>query len=301
MKNIQHIGWLYYLRIIPWNIWENQLINSIKSDLNAFHIKWIWFWIESYFYKNKSGIKLEQYICSNSLEGLTYIMNFFIKLYAGKVSFSLKIKKGLLTYEKYTQRYKIGLNNHSTLQIKKLWSLGWDTFLTSSSIHWSIFQELSAFLRENEIIKTTFYFTKGEYSSFYKDFIFSQKVKTMNEKEQESFESSFSENQNMFLFRWNITHNLQFLDTKGIIQKNLALYNSLYNSYYLKNINDFWNYIWEGKRLLQPEAMLSQGLFVPISNNFSEQMNSEIILPNIVFYRENLIFPKSHIYNISKQ
>lgn len=300
MKNIQHIDWIYYLRIIPWNIWENQLINSIKSDLNAFHLPWIWYGLESYFYKNKSNIKLEQYISSNSLEWLTYVMNFFIKLYAGKISFSLKIKKGLLEYENYTQKYKVGQSNHSTLQIKKLWSLGWENFSTSSSIHWSIFQEISQFLKENEIIKTSFHFTRWEYSTFYKDFLFSQKTKTMTEKEQESFESSFNENQNMFLFRWHISHNLHFQETKGILQKNLALYNSLYNSYYLKNTNDFWSYIGEGKRLLQPEALLSQGLFVPISNNYSEQLNNEIILPKEVFYRENLIFSKSHIYNISK-
>lgn len=99
MKNIQHINGIYYLRIIPWNIGENQLINSIKSDLNAFHIRWIWFWIENYLYKNKSSIKLEQYICSNSLEWIGYIMNFFIKLYASKISFSLKIKRRLLQYQ----------------------------------------------------------------------------------------------------------------------------------------------------------------------------------------------------------
>jgi sulfur relay (sulfurtransferase) DsrF/TusC family protein len=80
----------------------------------------------------------------------------------------------------------------------------------------------------------------------------------MNEEEELSFMSSFSENQNMFLFKWNISHNLQFQDTKSIISKNLSLYSSLYNSYQIKNINDFWNYISTGKRLLQPEAILSQ-------------------------------------------
>jgi hypothetical protein len=80
----------------------------------------------------------------------------------------------------------------------------------------------------------------------------------MNEEEEMSFMSSFSENQNMFLFRWNIFHNLQFQDAKSIISKNLSLYSSLYNSYQMRNIDDFWNYIPEGKRLLQPEAILSQ-------------------------------------------
>ncbi len=291
-QNIQSIQWIYYLRIIPWTIWENQLINSIKSDLNAFHIKGIWFWIENYLYKNKSSIKLEQYICSNSLEWLGYIMNFFVKLYASKISFSLKIKNGLLQYEKYKYQYRVGLNNHSTLQIKKLGAIGGESFVTSSSIHGSIFQELAGFMNENEIIKTSFYFSRWEYSTLYKDFIYSQKSRTMNEEEEMSFMSSFSENQNMFLFRWNISHNLQFQDTKGIISKNLSLYSSIYNSYQIRNIDDFWNYVSTGKRLLQPEAILSQWLFVPISNQFSENISSEIILPNRNFFRENLIIPK---------
>ncbi|MBP9779567.1 hypothetical protein KBD33_03010 [Candidatus Gracilibacteria bacterium] len=289
---IQSIQGIYYLRIIPGTIGENQLINSIKSDLNAFHIRGIWFGIENYLYKNRSSIKLEQYICSNSLEGIGYIMNFLIKLYASKISFSLKIKKGLLQYKKYIYQHRIGLNNHSTLQIKKLGAIGGESFATSSSIHGSIFQELASFMNENEIIKTSFYFSRGEYSSIYKDFLFSQKTKSMTEKEQESFESSFSENQNMFLFRWSISHNLKFQDTKSIISKNLSLYSSIYNSYQMKNRDDFWNYIPEGKRLLQPEAILSQGLFVPINNQFSENRKSEIILPNRNFFKENLIIPK---------
>lgn len=291
-QNIQSIEWIFYLRIIPWNIWEDQLINSIKSDLNAFHIKGIWFWVENYFYKNKSSIKLEQYICSNSVEWISYIMNFFVKLYSNKVSFSLKIKKKLLQLENYKHQYRIGLNNHSTLQIKKLGALWWDTFLTSSSIHWSIFQELASFINENEIIKTSFYFTRWEYSSLYKDFIYSQKSRTMNEEEELSFMSSFSENQNMFLFRWKISHNLQFKDTKSIISKNLSLYSSLYNSYQIRNMNNFWNYISTGKRLLQPEAILSQWLIIPINNQYSEYRSSEIILPNRTFFKENLIISK---------
>jgi hypothetical protein len=285
----KNIDWIYYLKIIPWNLWEEQLINSIKSDLNAFHIKNIWFWLETYFFKINNNLKLEQYITANSLEWINYAMNFFIKLYSGKVWFSLTIKSRLIQYKNYNHTYKIWLNNHSTLQIKKLGSLWWDTFLTSSSIHWSIFQEISSFIKNNEIIKTSFYFTKWEYSRFYKDFIYSQKTRTMSEEEEQSFMSSFSENQNMFLFRWKISHNLEFRDTKSIIIKNILLYSSLYNSYQIRDTHSFWNYIWVWKRLLQPEAILSQWLFVPINNNFSQNMNSQNILPSSSFYKENLI------------
>ncbi len=289
LDTVKNIDWIYYLKIIPWNLWEEQLINSIKSDLNAFHIKNIWFWLETYFYKTNNNLKLEQYITANSLEWINYAMNFFIKLYSGKVWFSLTIKSRLIQYKNYNHTYKIWLNNHSTLQIKKLGSLWWDTFLTSSSIHWSIFQEISSFIKNNEIIKTAFYFTKGEYSKFYKDFLYSQKSRKMSEEEEQSFMSSFSENQNMFLFRWKISHNLEFRDTKSIIIKNILLYSSLYNSYQIRDTHSFWNYISEWKRLLQPEAILSQWLFVPINNNFSENMNIQNILPSAEFYKENLI------------
>jgi hypothetical protein len=65
----------------------------------------------------------------------------------------------------------------------------------------------------------------------------------MSEEEEQSFMSSFSENQNMFLFRWKISHNLEFRDTKSIIIKNILLYSSLYNSYQIRDTHSFWNYI----------------------------------------------------------
>ncbi len=280
---------LYYLKINPWtNFWEN-LINSIKNDLNAFYLPHLWFWMETHCYKVKNRVFIDEYIFSNSLEGINYIMQFFIKLYVWKISFSTDINRKHILTQSYNHIYKIGLNNHSVLQIKKLGSLwAWD-FTTSSSIKSSFIQEILPFINEDEVIKILFSFSQGSYSSIVKDFLYSQKSKNMNEKEEESFLSSFSENQNMFLFQFNISHNLQYRDTKSILYKNLGLYTSLYNSYNITQYKKFLDYIPQYKRLLQPEALLSQGLFLPLSHISWTIQDKSIILPTSSFFECNLI------------
>lgn len=280
---------LFYLKINPWTtFWEN-LINSIKNDLNAFYLPHLWFWLETHCYQQENRVFIDEYIFSNSLEGVNYIMQFFIKLYVWKISFSTDINSNLLLRQTYNHCYKIWLNNHSVFQIKKLGALGAGDFTTSSSIKSSFIQEILPFIKENEVIKMLFSFSKGSYSTLVKDFLYSQKSKNMNEKEEESFMSSFSEAQNMFLFQFNISHNLQFRDTKSILYKNLWLYTSLYNSYNITEYKNFLNYIPQYKRLLQPEALLSQGLFLPISHIAGSIQDKTIILPTASFFQCNLI------------
>lgn len=280
---------LYYLKINPWiTFWEN-LINSIKNDLNAFYLPHLWFWMETHCYQSKNRVFIDEYIFSNSLEGINYIMQFFIKLYNWKISFSIDIKKDFILRQSYNHIYKIGLNNHSVLQIKKLGALGAGDFTTSSSIKSSFIQEILPFIKENEFIKILFSFSKGSYSSIVKDFLYSQKSRNMNENEEESFMSSFSESQNMFLFQFNISHGLQYRDIKSILYKNLGLYTSLYNSYNITEYKNFLDYIPQYKRLLQPEALLSQGLFLPLSHISGSIQDKSIILPSSWFFECNLI------------
>lgn len=216
-------------------------------------------------------------------------MQFFIKLYNWKISFSLDIKRDFILTQSYNHCYKIGLNNHSVLQIKKLGALGAGDFTTSSSIKSSFIQEILPFVKEDEVIKILFSFSKGSYSTLVKDFLYSQKSRNMNEKDEESFMSSFSEAQNMFLFQFNISHNLQYTDTKSILYKNLWLYTSLYNSYNITEYKTFWDYIPQYKRLLQPEALLSQGLFLPLSHIAGSIQDKGIILPSSSFFQCDLV------------
>lgn len=280
---------LFYLKINPWTtFWEN-LINAIKNDLNAFYLPNLWFWLETYCYQQENRVFIDEYIFSNSLEGINYIMQFFIKLYNWKISFSIGINRDLILKQSYNHIYKIWLNNHSVLQIKKLGALGAGDFTTSSSIKSSFIQEILPFINENEVIKILFSFSKGSYSSMVKDFLYSQKSKNMNEKETESFLSSFSEAQNMFLFQFNISHNLKYSDTKSILYKNLWLYTSLYNSYNITEYKTFLDYIPQYKRLLQPEALLSQGLFLPLSHISGSIQDKAVILPSSWFFQCDLI------------
>ncbi|GAB0175329.1 MAG: hypothetical protein HHAS10_12080 [Candidatus Altimarinota bacterium] len=280
---------LFYLKINPGTNFGENLINSIKNDLNAFYLPHLWFGMETHCYQAKNRVFIDEYIFSNSLEGINYIMQFFIKLYNGKISFSIDIKRDFILRQSYKHIYKIGLNNHSVLQIKKLGALGAGDFTTSSSIKSSFIQEILPFINENEVIKILFSFSKGSYSSLVKDYLYTQKSKNMNEKEQESFISSFTESQNMFLFQFNISHNLQYRDIKSILYKNLGLYASLYNSYSITEYKTFLDYIPQYKRLLQPEALLSQGLFLPLSHISGTIQDKAIILPSSGFFECNLI------------
>lgn len=280
---------LFYLKINPWTaFWEN-LINSIKNDLNAFYLPHLWFWLETHCYQQENRVFIDEYIFSNSLEGINYIMQFFIKLYNWKISFSIEVNRDFILKQSFNHIYKIWLNNHSVFQIKKLGALGAGDFTTSSSIKSSFIQEILPFIQEDEVIKILFSFSKWSYSSLVKDFLYSQKSKNMNEKETESFMSSFSDAQNMFLFQFNISHNLQFTDTKSILYKNLGLYTSLYNSYNITEYKTFLNYIPQHKRLLQPEALLSQGLFLPLSHISGTIQDKAIILPSSWFFQCDLI------------
>lgn len=280
---------LFFLKINPWNdFWEN-LINSVKNDLNSFYLPNLWFWLETHCYKQGNRLIIDEYIFSNSLEWMTYIIQFFIKLYIWKVSFSMEINRDFLLRQSHNHFYKIGLNNHWVFQIKKLWALWASDFTTSSSIKSSFLQEVIPFIDENELIKIVFSFSKGSYSSLLKEYLYTQKSRNMNEKEQESFLSSFSESQNMFLFQFHISHNLQYRDTKSILLKNLWLYSSLYNSYLIKEYKNILNYFPSYKRLLQPEALLSQWLFLPISHLSASIQEKAIITPSSWFFQGGFI------------
>ena len=92
----------------------------------------------------------------------------------------------------------------------------------------------------------------------------------MGEEEKESFYKSFTDTQNFFNFRWSWEWNTAYGNTKNIIDKNLSIYSSSYNSYFLKRKKGAWDYVPSSHRLLQGEALLSQGLIIPISNTLTQ-------------------------------
>jgi hypothetical protein len=80
----------------------------------------------------------------------------------------------------------------------------------------------------------------------------------MSEEEKESFMKSFPNSQDMFLFRYEIKHNLKSKSLKNIIAKNLYLYSSLYNSYFIQEKKSIWDIIPSYKRIIVAESMISQ-------------------------------------------
>ncbi|GAB0174582.1 MAG: hypothetical protein HHAS10_04610 [Candidatus Altimarinota bacterium] len=281
---------IYYLKIFPSRIEDDgMLMNSIKSDINSLWIPDLWFGLETYLFKEKGIVKIDQYVTSNNEEGLSYLINFFTKLYNKKCSFSTHVNTQLIQGQSYIHCYQTGLSSHGVLQIKKLGALGGDNFSTSSSIIGSTFQELLPFINDRDTVKVSFSFSKGSYSMFYKDYLYSSKSKHMGEEEKESFYKSFTDTQNFFSLRWSWEWNTAYGNTKNIIDKNLSLYSSSYNSYFLKEKKKIWDYIPSSHRLLQGEALLSQGLIIPLSNTFTENQGVPIVSPNVQLYQHNFI------------
>lgn len=282
--------WIYYLKIYPSKIEDDgMLMNSIKSDINSLWIADLWFWLETYLFKEQWIVKIDQYVTSNSEEGLSYLINFFTKLYNKKCSFSTHVNIKLIQWQSYIHCYQTGLSNHWVLQIKKLWALWWDNFSTSSSIIGSTFQELMPFINEKDIVKVSFSFSKWDYSMLYKDYLYSSRSKHMWEEEKDSFYKSFTDTQNFFSFRWSWEWNTTYDNTKNIIDKNLSVYSSLYNSYFLKRKKSSWDYVPSSHRLLQGEALLSQWLILPISNTFTENQWTPIVSPNVQLFQNHFI------------
>lgn len=265
------------------------LINSIKSDVNSLWIADLWFWLETYAYKKHWVVKIDQYLTSNSEEWLSYLINFFAKLYSMKCSFSTQVNTELIQRQSYIHCYQTGLSNHWVFQIKKLWSLWWDNFSTSSSIVGSTLRELMPFINENDIVKVSFSFSKWSYSMLYKDYLYSSKSKHMGEEERDSFYKSFTDTQNFFSFRWSWEWNTTYGNTKNIIDKNLSIYSSSYNSYFLKKKETIWDYIPSSHRLLQGEALLSQGLVLPISSTLTENQSTHILAPSVQLFQNNFV------------
>lgn len=272
--------WYFYLKIIPWDSFWEILINSVKANLNAFWKNWIWFWIDIYVFKKNKNIYTEQYIYSNKLEWISFIINFFEKLYDKKVSFSLKVNEKLIDYN-FKNTFQIWQRNHGVLQIKKMWSLWGEDFLSSSSLHNGIIEDYSNFINENDVILISFSFTKWDYSFFVKDYLYAKYSKGMDDEEKQSFLKSFTESQNFFKFRYFIKTNFNNTSVlENIIEKNLRLYDSLYNNYSYIKKKWIFDFVVDYKRIIQPEAILSQWLFLPISKFTKKQINP-IITPSV--------------------
>ncbi len=282
---------IYYLRIIPsLTISDEMLINAIKSWLNAFWLPETWFWLETYFLQSWGTKFVESYVFSNTQEGLVYMINFFDKLYEWRVQFSIKVHHKLIEKQNYPKKYRIWLDRHGVFQIRKLGAIAWISFYSSPSIPAEIIKELDSFINDNEIIKMTFSFTKGEYSQLVKYLLYEYEKKWMSEEDIESFEKSFTDSQNMFSFMWSIEHNLKY-NISEIVQKNLSLYSSCYNHYSLKEMKGIWTTIPSWKQLLQPEALLSNGLFIPVISPHAQTQNYPIVMPKNEFVRDGFIKP----------
>lgn len=281
MKYFKNNG-LYYLKINPWfKFWDDILINSAKANLNSFWLNWNWYGIEIYLYKQNNKININQYICSNTKEWITYLINLYSKLYENRVSFSKNINKKLVMFDKYVNKYQIWQVNNWVLQIKKMWSLWDNNFWSSISLNYWIIEDFSPFINENEIIKISFVFTKWSYSKIIKDYLYSKYSKSLNEEERNSFYKSFNESQNFFKFRYFIESNKKNNSSLlKIIEKNLMLYESLYNRYFIQKKKSLFSIVNEAKRIIQWEALLSQWLILPISNNNTHNQNIPIITTN---------------------
>ncbi len=287
---IPQFWWMHYLKIIPWPVIAENLINSVKSNLWSFRSSELRYSIESYYYKHKNVVDLQRFIASSQQEWLSYSMNFFQKLYGWRVNFSIAVPPKLIQQGKYPYHSKIGLLNHWVLRTRRVWAVGWDDFASSSSILAWIFQEVSPFITENGIIKSTFSFSKWDYSLLIKERLFRKNTKWMNDQDKQKFYEAFPPGMEVFLFRWNIERNMNSTKIRAIIEKNLSLYSSPINSYVLLNKNSIFSSIPWRKRLMSSEWILSHWLFVPVSTYWSLQLEP-LVIPSQNIYSAGFIIP----------
>lgn len=285
-----YYNWMYYLRIIPWPEVAENLINSVKSNLWSLRATGNRYSIESYYYRHNNTIRLEQFIASNKAEWLSFIMNFFHKLYNGKVNFSISIPSKLISKIHYPVHYKIGLKNHGILSPKTPWAVGWDDFLSSSSILAWVFKESELFIPEKGIIKSTFSFTKGSYSLLIKERLFRKHTKGMDDEDKKQFLASFPDGTELFQFRWDIQSNISSSEIQSIIEKNIGLYSSILNRYELMKKKNIFSIIPPRKRILSSEWILSHWLFIPVSN-YGPMQSEPIITPSEDLYSAGFILP----------
>ncbi|MDD2891996.1 MAG: hypothetical protein PHQ95_03445 [Candidatus Gracilibacteria bacterium] len=257
---------------------ETFLLASIKTDMNGLVNIKAEYTFKYLLFRNETGIYLKQYISSNSEAGISFLLNFYEKLYSGSIAFK-KINDPLLLHRS-KHHYTVALKNNNVFQIKKPGEIGLNTFSSSTGLIENVLNEASLVLKQGEFIQFEFKIIPSTYDQFTKAFLYAIKEIGKSEEYKEELNSSFTDKLGFFIFDLRVCHNLDNEKVFGeILYKNLRLYDSNWNYYEYKYSNKDYPKIANRYKKGQMDMFLSHGLVSLISENnrYVKKLPSSII------------------------
>lgn len=257
---------------------ENFLLASIKTDMNGLVSIKAEYSFKYLLFRNETGIYLKQYISSDEEAWISFLLNFYEKLYSGSIAFK-KVNSPLLLHRS-KHYYAVGLNHNHVFQIKKPWEIGLNTFSSSTGLIENVLNEASLVLKQGEFIQFEFTITPNSYDQFTKAFLYTIKEIWKSEEYKEELNGSFTDKLGFFLFDLRVCHNLENEKVFGdILYKNLRLYDSNWNYYEYKYSNKDYPKVANRYRKGQMDMFLSHWLVSLISENnrYVKKLPSSII------------------------
>lgn len=208
----------------------NFILTSIKRELNGLASIKTEYRFKYLLYRDDTGIYLRQFISSDSEAGISFLMNFYEKLYVWNIAFK-KIKT-LDWYLKASHYYSIWLESHHSFQSAKPWELWLNTFASSAGLIENVLNETALMLWIGEFVEFEFSIIPSSCDHISKEILYFIKEIGKSEEFKEELRSSFTDKLDFFLFDLKASHNLKdeafFWD---ILYKNLGLYRSNWNHY----------------------------------------------------------------------
>ncbi|MDD2892195.1 MAG: DUF87 domain-containing protein [Candidatus Gracilibacteria bacterium] len=257
---------------------ETFLLASIKTDMNGLVNIKAEYTFKYLLFRNETGIYLKQYISSNSEAGISFLLNFYEKLYSGSIAFK-KVNNPLLLHRS-KHYYSIKTNHSHVFQICKPGEIGLNTFSSSTGLIENVFNETALILKQGEFTQFEFKIIPSSYDQLTKAFLYTIKEIGKSEEYKEQLNGSFTDKLGFFLFDLKICHNLDNEKVFGeILYKNLRLYDSNWNYYEYKYSNKDYPKVANRYRKGQMDMFLSHGLVSLISENnrYVKKLPSSII------------------------
>lgn len=257
---------------------EAFLLASIKTEMNGLVNIKAEYSFKYLLFRNESGIYLKQYFSSSSEAWVSFLLNFYEKLYAWNIAFK-RVNNPTIS-SKPDHYYSIGLNHNHVFQIKKPGEIGLNTFASSTGFIENVLNETALVLKQGEFTQFEFKITPNSYDQFTKAFLYTIKEIWKSDEYKEELKGSFTDKLGFFLFDLRVCHNLKneqiFWD---ILHKNLRLYDSNWNYYEYKYSKKKYSKIADRYRKWQMDQFLAHGLISLISENnrYVKKLPSSII------------------------
>lgn len=257
---------------------EAFLLASIKTEMNGLVNIKAEYSFKYLLFRSESGIYLKQYFSSSSEAWVSFLLNFYEKLYAWNIAFR-KVNNPVIS-SKPDHYYSINLKQNSVFQPKKPGEIGLNTFASSAWLIENVLNETSLVLKQGEFVQFEFKIIPSSCDRISKEILYTIKEIWKSEEYKEELRWSFTDKLGFFLFDLRVCHNLKnekvFWD---ILYKNIRLYDSNWNYYEYRYSNKKYPKIADRYRKWQIDHFLAHGLISLISENnrYTKKLPSSII------------------------